>query len=718
MSTEQNDKITRIKGHKAKIESESTLIQQRIIDFQKESKKALKNYSTSLNQSKSSVLSEVNSLMTNINNLTKELNDYKKKTLVSEKDELNDRLNDLLGQISSGVQKLQQTLATLSTKQEEDVSAIYSQMASKVNKGLNNIYSDQRSQITDFENDISSRLEKIQRDIVSAVESESANHREMTDGIASTFLDSLNKFKSKIINLSESKETSVDTIFTGTASDSVSRFEVAKEDLLASIDGVMNNLEDSLSTQKDTNEEMKKTIQEIITSSKSDVKEKIENFKTISFVDWQKKQDEQVTALTAIRSETDENFKNSLNKNETFQADLLENLENQLKTNLYNEIDNITLSFTKFQDSTFNQIDSLISRLTNTRDEMKSTLDGLLVANLNKIGGIGKQLEEQISSVLTEVSGEYKKIRESTLSGLMSVVDERFNIINSSLDQYGTTTRANIENTITNVDVSLLNFFNDTLKNATDTVTKNTNTLDQLASTTTESFRNLQSGQEKNIETTLADVKNIFRTKQSELITAISSILPTAEDHIESTREFIDDKSSELSSKSSATFGDLREQIKLIEQDGLSAIQSIVNETQQKLDDNVSSSEERTKKLIEGLEDEHKGSIAKYRANASQEINQNIEMLDNYRENLKEKFTRFFDDQQRSLDLFIDANQTKREIVDDQRRNLDVKFEEVSTTIDSATEKLNMNINTNTSNVTSSVKKILQDVDDVITTIK
>jgi hypothetical protein len=397
---------------------------------------------------------------------------------------------------------------------------------------------------------------------------------------------------------------------------------------------------------------------------------------------------------------------------------LLENLENQLKTNLYNEIDNITLSFTKFQDSTFNQIDSLISRLTNTRDEMKSTLDGLLVANLNKIGGIGKQLEEQISSVLTEVSGEYKKIRESTLSGLMSVVDERFNIINSSLDQYGTTTRANIENTITNVDVSLLNFFNDTLKNATDTVTKNTNTLDQLASTTTESFRNLQSGQEKNIETTLADVKNIFRTKQSELITAISSILPTAEDHIESTREFIDDKSSELSSKSSATFGDLREQIKLIEQDGLSAIQSIVNETQQKLDDNVSSSEERTKKLIEGLEDEHKGSIAKYRANASQQINQNIEMLDNYRENLKEKFTRFFDDQQRSLDLFIDANQTKREIVDDQRRNLDVKFEEVSTTIDSATEKLNMNINTNTSNVTSSVKKILQDVDDVITTIK
>ena len=39
MSSEQDDKISRIKDFKAKIESENSQIQQRTLDFQKESKK-------------------------------------------------------------------------------------------------------------------------------------------------------------------------------------------------------------------------------------------------------------------------------------------------------------------------------------------------------------------------------------------------------------------------------------------------------------------------------------------------------------------------------------------------------------------------------------------------------------------------------------------------------------------------------------------------------
>lgn len=113
-----------------------------------------------------------------------------------------------------------------------------------------------------------------------------------------------------------------------------------------------------------------------------------------------------------------------------------------------------------------------------------------------------------------------------------------------------------------------------------------------------------------------------------------------------------------------------------------------------------------------------KSSIAKFRANSTQEFNKNLEMLDEYRENLEDKFTRFFDDQQQSLDMFVDANRTRREPVDDQRRNLDIKFEELSAGIDTAAETLTLNVNTNTENVTTSVKQILKDVDDVIKAIK
>ncbi len=717
MSTEQ-DKISRIKDHKAKIESENTLIQQRINDFQDESKKSLGSFSSTLDQSKNSVLSDINSVMSSIEKLATELNEYKNKTLVSEKDALGSRLNDLLGQVNSGIQKLQNSIVDLSSKQEEDVSGIYSQMAGKVNTGLSDIYSSQRDQITKFENEISSQLERVNRDIVSTVEGESANQREMTESIASSFLKSLEDFRSRIRDLSDTKETNVDAIFSGTVSESIGRLEMAKEDLLASIDGVMNQLEDSLAKQKTDNEEMQKAIQEGISKTKSDVKDRIENQRLELVEEWNTIDQEQKSTLASIKETTGGSFQSALETNESFQAKLLTELEQQLKVSLYSEIDNITLSFTKFQDSIINQIDSLISRLTSARDEMKGSLEGLLVSNLNKIGDIGKQLEDQLSSISSQVSDEYKKSRESTYSNLMNAVEDRFNAINTSLDQYKETTSTKLEKTSTDLDVSLMNFFDTTQTTVSDTVDKNNVTLDQLGTSVNESFRTLQSGQEKNIETTLTDIRNTLRMKQSELITAISSISPAAEDHIESNREFAEEKKAEVTRTSSTAFEDLRKQVTNIEQDGLSAIQSIVQNTHHQLDQNVKDSEQRTKELIEGLEDEHKSSIARYRSNATQELNRNTEMLDEYRNTLQEKFTSFFDNQQQSLDSFIDVNRSRREAVDDQRRNLDIKFEELGNTIDTATETLSTNINTNTGNVTTSVKNILRDVDDIIKTMK
>jgi len=518
MSTEQNDKISQIKDNKAKLESENTQIQKRIRDFQSESKKALESFSNSLNQKKSSTLSEINSLMSSIDNLTKELEDYKKKTLLSEKDSLNNRLNELLGEVSSSVENLQKAIVNLSTKQEEDVSSIYSQMAGKVNTGLSDIYSGQRNQISEFESSISNKLAQIRLDIVSTVESESANQREMTDNIATSFLESLTNFQSKIRDLSDSKETNVDAIFVGTVSDSVTRLEVAKEDLLASIDGVMNNLEESLAGQKSNNEEMQNTIQELILREKADVKARIENQLLESKEDWETIQKDHSSALASIQETTGTTFQNALGSNELTQEELLTELEYQLKTNLYNEIDNITLSFSKFQDSILNQIDALVSRLTSARDEMKESLDGLLVSNLNKIGGIGKHLEEQLSGIISQVSSDFQGNREKVYSSLMKAVDAQFSAINSSLDQYKQLTTTKLDKTGNDLDVSLMNFFENTQTNVSETIDKNSSTLDNLKTTVNESFQTLQSGQEKNIETTLTDIRNILRTKQSELI--------------------------------------------------------------------------------------------------------------------------------------------------------------------------------------------------------
>ncbi|MHA1966454.1 MAG: hypothetical protein ACW964_01505 [Candidatus Hodarchaeales archaeon] len=718
MATEQENKISKIKDSKAKIESENNQIKQRIENFQNESKKVANAFNSGMNQSKKKVLNEINSLIAALDSTGREFEEYKKKTLLSDKDALNSRLDNLLGDLTSGVDKLKKAMVDLSTKQESEISSIYSQMAGKVNTGLSDIYSDQRQQISEFEKEISSRLEKIQRDIVSTVESGSTNQREMTESIATSQLESLAEFRAKIRDLSDAKETNVDAIFHGTVSNSVSRLEMAKEDLLASIDGAMAQLDESITNQKLYNSEMQKEIQEAIVSGKSDVKDRIGKHKEEIIAEWKRIQEEQLSALTAEKESTSDSFRSALTSDESYHTVVISELESNLKSSLYNEIDNISLSFTKYQDSIISQIDALISRLTGARDEMKGSLDSLLISNLNKIGGIGKQFETQLASTFTQLTSKSKKTREGIYTSVINVIADRFSEINTTLNQYQEKTSEVLDKTAMDIDVSLMNFFDNTQNNISERVGKNDDILDQLGNSINESFKQLQIGQDKNIETTLTDIKNTLRAKQSELITAISSIAPAAEDHIETNREFIDAKKKEITSTSTATFDDLRNQISSIEQDGITAIKGIINETHAKLDSNVKSSEESTKDLIVGLKDEHTNAIAKYRANATQEFNTNQETLDSYHANLQEKFNQFFDNQQGSLDLFLDSNRTRRDSVDDLRRNIDIKFEELTTGMDTATETLNVNIDTNTQNVTTNIKKIIKSVDDVIKSIK
>ncbi len=718
MTTEQDNKLSRIKDIHKKIENENSQIQQRLLNFQNESKRYAEVFSTEINQSKTKLMDEINLLLNVIDTTTREFEKYKKKTLVSDKDALNTRLDNLLGEITSGVEHLQNEIIDLSTKQESEISTIYSQMVGKVNVGLSDIYSAQRKQITSLEKEISSRLEKIQRELISTVESENANQSEMTENITSALFESLNEFKSKIRDFSDSKEANVDTIFAGTLSDSVSRLELAKEDLLAAIDGAMRQLEENFTHQKSKNEEMKKSIQEAIVHGRSDVEGRIEKHRFELLEEWKIIQDQQIKSLAQGKEKAHENFQNALETNEAFQTNLVSEVETNFKTSLYNEIDNITLSFTKYQDSIINQIDDLINRLTSTREEMRKSLDNLLISSLNKIGGIGRQFEQQLAETLSQISGEYKKSRENINSNLVKVTNDYFNTLTSSLDGYKDKTNTKLEKTAADLDVSLTDFFDNAQTNINEAITKNNANLDKLVGTQNEAFRNLQSGQEKNIDITLTDIKNTLRSRQSELITSISSIAPAAEDHVENNRALIEEKRNEITSSSTAAFDELTKHITTIERDGISSIKTIVNNTHQKLDDNIKASEESTRNLIEGLEDNHKNTIAKFRANATQELNKNQEVLDKYRKTLKDKFNQFFDNQQESLDHFLDANRSRRENVDNSSREINVKFEEFSTGMDTATETLNVNVNTNAQNVTTSVKKIIKNVDDVIKTIK
>lgn len=664
MSTEQDDRVSRLKDYRAKIESEHNLMQQRILDFQNESKKISQQFNTDFSKIKKGILEEINSIMSNVDGLNRELKAYKDKTLVSEKDALNNRLENLLGQITGNVENLQKRISNLSSVQEEEVSTIYSEMAKKVNVGLNDIYSNQRSKVSDFENDISGWLGTIQRDMRALVERESANLNEMTETIASSFSETLSEFKKNIVSLSDVKETEVDAIFATTVSDSVSRMEIGKEDLIAGIDGLKYKLEESLKKQEELNQEMRKEIQELLGTSKTEVMSRVKVLKDEHLENWNTYEEEQITKLSEFKESTGSSFKNALSKNEELETRLVAELQEKLK-------------------ATFNQ------------------------------------LQEQIFSTVSRVFEDFNATREKTYSSLISAMDKKFKEINRSFSQFGKDKVATqLEKTVTELDVTLLDFFDMTQKSVTDTVAKKKENFDALSASISNQFKEIQKGQEKNIDTTLYDVKNALRNKQSELLTAVAGIAPAADDHIETNQARINEIKSEISRTRSSDFEDLGKQISGIERDGMTALQNIVQSTHQKLDENVRVSEEATKNLVEGLEDQHKSTIANYRTEASQEFNKQLTDIEAYRENLKEKFEAFFDGQQKSFNQITSANRDHRESLDDKRRNLEIKLEESNRGIEAAIDSIKVNIDANTQNVSSSIKNVIKNVNETISDLR
>ena len=179
-------------------------------------------------------------------------------------------------------------------------------------------------------------------------------------------------------------------------------------------------------------------------------------------------------------------------------------------------------------------------------------------------------------------------------------------------------------------------------------------------------------------------------------------------------REIVETKNSDIKKSSTAALDDLRKQIRSIEQDGSLSIQNIATETGNRLDDAVKESEESTKNLVEGLEDEHKNSLASYRENINKEYNNQQDSLENYRSTLKEKFTAFFNEVQETTDHFNNQISSERELLDDQRRQTEVKFEEVNAGLDTAIETLSSSVSTNTQNISTSTKQITSTTKDIV----
>ena len=718
MSNEQANKINIIKDHLLKIETEGSQINQQTDDFKSETKKALEHFSKNLSNIRSGITSEITRLRTNVDKLSSELDTYKNKTLNLEKTGLGGRMAELLREISTSLQKLQKDMINLSNKQEKEISTIYSQMATKVNTGLEDIYSTQRNQIDNFEKEIVNRLERIQRDIVTTVESEAITHREITNNIASSFEGSLNEFHHRIKEFSNRKETNIDSIFSGTVTSSVGRLEMAKEDLLAGIDGTKNTLEEYISKQKRVNTELEKIIKEKISNSKKELNSQVNSLKNALLNEWITFQEKETTSLSSLKEDTLTQAKKSLETNEEFQKKILGELENTFKTQMFTEIDNISLNFTKYYDSMLGQLDSLINQLKNTRNEMKESLEGTLFSNLNKIGIIGQNIEEELANAFSEVSLNYKDSRENLYSNFSKVLNNNFKQMNQNFLQQNDQLSGKLDKLTKDIDSSLSNFFDSTKQSTSKTIEINDSSLDQLENSITLLFKDLQNGQDKNIETTLTDIRNALRTKQAELVTAISSITPSAEEYIETNRIFIKEKTTDISKQSSAAFEDLKRQVKSIENEGINGISAIVSSTHQRLDDAVKKSGEQSQKLVKELEDSHKSQINNYKGNSNQEITRNLDLINEYQSSSAEKLEKFFDAHQKSLDIFMDANVSRREVTDEIRRNFEAKFDELDKKISNAADNLASNINNNSMNINSSINQVLKTSENLIKKIK
>ena len=317
--SEQENKVSILKDHLAKLESEGGQFENRVKDFQQEIKKEATSAVRSVNQGKTDILTQISNVATIVSELTDSLNGLKKNVDL-ENSNFGTRLEKLLGQLQKGTNTLQKQLNSLASKQEEEISLIYSQMAGKVNTGLNDIYSYQYKQIGEFQEQISNKLADVQKNFVSTVERENANIGEMSESVASSFLQTLDEFNKRMDQIGDAKENELENVFANTMRQSVSRLEVAKEDLLAGIDGLKSRLDDNLVNQKQLLEEAQQKVIEIINEEKEGVKTKIQEGVDGYYGEWQKYHGQQKQSITNIKENVFESFVAALKTNEELQS--------------------------------------------------------------------------------------------------------------------------------------------------------------------------------------------------------------------------------------------------------------------------------------------------------------------------------------------------------------------------------------------------------------
>ncbi len=648
--SEQDNKVSILKDHLTKLESEGGQFENRMKDFLQDLKKQAISTTQGIERGKTDILSQISTVTTTISDLTTSLNDLKD-DIESEKGNFGSQMEKLLGQLQKNTSSLEKQLKSLTNKQEQEISEIYSQMAGKVNTGLSEIYSYQYKQIKEFQDQISNKLAAIQKDFIGTVERENANLGEMSEGIAASFLESLDDFNSRMTQIGNAKENELDNVFTNVMRQSVSRLEIAKEDLLAGIDGLKARLDDNLVKQKELLNESQQRVVSIIDEEKEGVKTKIEKGVDGYFTEWQKYQEEQKQSIVNIKDNVLESFLSALKTNEELQSNVTKDFENSLKTGF-------------------------------------------------------RQLEEQIISSLSRVSSDYTKKRQRTSETLIKAFESWYANIDSSLSQFGVKTKSKLQDTTSTLNGSIMDFFDQSQKGMKDVLVKHEKTLGDLQEGISQQFKEIQSGQEKNIEITLTDVRQNLKTKQSEILTTISSIAPSAETTVEANKEVIKTKNSEFKRTSTSVFDDLRKQIRTIEQDGLVTLQNIASTTNDKLDEAVKESEESSKALVEGLEVEHKNSLIQYKTETSQKLSDHQDTLDKFSSSLQGRFSDFFTEVQKTSNQFIEKTRDEREYFDEQRRKMDVKFEEVQSSLDSSIDSLKNSVSTNSDNVKTSLKQV------------
>ncbi|MHA2174235.1 MAG: hypothetical protein ACXACP_08795 [Candidatus Hodarchaeales archaeon] len=658
MANEQENKIDVLKDHMAKLESEKGQFENHVKEFRKNLKRYDDDFSLGIDEEKKGLIDELSSIITNINEYRDKLLKFKNE-LGADRNNFEGNLDGLLGKLEEGISNLDNQLRTLTSKQEEEIANIYKQMSENVSSGLKNIFSSQYQQIETFENQISKRLGDIQRDIVSTVESENANIVEMASGISSSFLESLDDFKSRIRQLGDTKENELDNVFANTVRESVARLEIAKEDLLAGIDGLKNRLEEHLVQQKAVFEESQKQVLTLIDAGKNDAKARIDKGIDRYWEEFKKYQIEQSQKVANIKENVYQSFMSALDTNESLQSNELTDFENNMKNGF-------------------------------------------------------KQLENQILGSLSRISTDFNKKRAATTETFTKTFEDWSTGIDTSLAQFGSKTKSKLQETTSDLNTSLMSFFDNSQKGLSDTLSKHSGTLGDLQESINQLFRQIQAGQEKNIEITLVDVQKALMSKQSELITTVASIDPSAGTVVDNQRENIKTKNQEIKIASSTAFDDLKNQMNSIAQDGIASIQNIVRETRDNLDRAIKSSEDSSQSLVDRIERDHKDSIHQYRTNVGQKFDNQANYIDQFRSSLKERFEEFFSESQRTSDSIITQLEDDANSLTDSRRSMGIKVDGVKDSVSSSTNSLKTNIEENTKKISGSVKQISSSSKDII----